>query len=202
MNVWKVSKVSRFTQESAQAFLDAAGVFYEFYPDDEELDERDPVIFKNVLNMNDVWGWALAWGEKVPDEKLIEVAELFWAYGWPGLLYWMSCRHDNMRSEFHDNNRAIEFVRNEERIKAAHPGSSALAYHQEAYTIGNGISKSGLNSPNGEAKQTGLCIECREPTETRRNDYPVMGAITFYCIPCQEKNGRVLLPGTEQRDKV
>jgi hypothetical protein len=125
--------MSKFTQASAKALLDAADVFYGI--DEDDPDESGPE-YQNILNMNDVWGWALAWGEKVPDEQLIEVAELFWNYGWPGLLYWMSCRHKNMRSEFQDNNRAIEFVRNEERIKAAHPDSSALAYHQESYTIG------------------------------------------------------------------
>lgn len=125
--------MSRFTPESAKAFLNAADVFYDIDEDDSE--ESGPE-YQNVLNMNDVWAWALAWGEKVPDDKLVEVAELFWYYGWSGLLYWMSCRHENMRSEFHDNNRAIEFVRNEERIKAAYPDSNARAYHKEAYTVG------------------------------------------------------------------
>ena len=126
--------MARFTIETARAFLYAADVFYDSLSDAHDPEEDGP---RQALNMNDVWGWATAWGEVVPDDKLIEVAELFWHYGWPGLLYWMSCRHDNMRSEFHDNNRAIEFVRNEERIKAAHPDSSARAYHQESYTIGS-----------------------------------------------------------------
>jgi len=126
--------VSRFTIESARALLYAADVFYDSLGDDHDPSEDGE---RQTLNMNDVWGWALAWGEHVPDDKLAEVADLFWRYGWGGLLYWMSCRHDNMRSEFHDNNRAIDFVRNEERIRAAHPGSSALAYHQESYVLGS-----------------------------------------------------------------
>jgi hypothetical protein len=121
-----------------------ADVFYGFDPTDE--DENDPAVYDNVLNMNDVWGWALAWGEKVPDDKLVEVADLFWHYGWPGLLYWMSERHDKMRSEFHDNNRAIDFVRNEERIRTAFPDSSARAYHKETYTIGSQANTSGVEN--------------------------------------------------------
>lgn len=125
--------MSRFTVDSARAFLYAADVFYDSLGDDHDPNEDGK---RQTLNMNDTWGWALAWGEEVPDDKLIEAAELFWSYGWSGLLYWMSCRHDNMESEFFDNNRAIEFVRNEERIRAEHPGSSACAYHQESYLIG------------------------------------------------------------------
>jgi len=44
-------------------------------------------------------------------------------------------QHKGLRSEFQDINRMQDFVRNEERIKAAHPGSSAYAYHKESYTL-------------------------------------------------------------------
>ena len=125
--------MSRFTVDSARAFLYAADVFYDSLGDEHDPNEDGP---RQVLNMNDVWGWATAWGEEVPDDRLVEVAELFWNYGWPGMLYWMSCRYDNMRSKFHDNNRAIDFVRNEERIKAAHPNSNNRAYYKESYIVG------------------------------------------------------------------
>lgn len=114
-----------FTVESAKKFLLAANVFYE---DDDET----PAC---TLNMNDVWCWACAWGEEVPESELPEVARLFWWYGNSGLLYWVSERHDQMTSEFYDNNRAIEFVRNEERIRKACADSTKLAYHKETYTI-------------------------------------------------------------------
>lgn len=116
-----------FTQEEATQLLENAHVFYPIDGDDT-MDEH-------VLNMNDTWAWATAWGEKVEDQDLIEVAELFWRYGNAGLLYWMSGRHDGMRSEFYDNNRAIDFVENEERIRREFPDSTARAYHKESYTI-------------------------------------------------------------------
>jgi hypothetical protein len=48
-----------------------------------------------------------------------------------------------MRSEFLDNNRAIDFVRNEEAIRKDIPSSSKRAYHNAVYTLG-------LPSPPGE----------------------------------------------------
>ena len=111
-------------REDSIKMLMAAGVFY----DDEE-------VGPHVLNMNDTWAWATAWGEEVAEDDLVEVARLFWAYGNAGLLYWVSQKNDCMRSEFYDNNRAIEFVENEERIRNTFPGSSERAYHKESYTI-------------------------------------------------------------------
>lgn len=114
----------KFSVHDARKLLDAADVFFE--PDDEEI----------VLNMNDVWGWACADGEELEEKDLPEVAELFWSYGWCGILYWVSERHDQGTSEFQDNNRFIEFVRNEERIKKKVPESSTRAYYKASYTIG------------------------------------------------------------------
>lgn len=112
--------------EESRKLLRAVGVFY-----DSDEDEGE----SQTLNMNDTWGWACAWGEHVPDEELPEVARLFWAYGWPGVLYWTSERHDKMTSEFYDINRMVEFVRNEERIRAEHPGASDRAYFKTSYEI-------------------------------------------------------------------
>lgn len=126
--------MARFTQEEALAFLRAGDVFYwNEYDPDEDDGERPPF---RCLNMNDTWGWALAWGEYVPDDKLIEVAELFWQYGWAGCLYWVSEQHEQMRSEFHDVNRRVEFVRHEEEFKKRTPGSSKQAYTPYSYVLG------------------------------------------------------------------
>lgn len=89
-----------------------------------------------TLNMNDVFGWALAWGAYVPDAELPRVAELFTRYGSAGLYYWVSERHENIRSEFHDVNRAIEFVRHEEELRKRMPSSSERAYARMSYTLG------------------------------------------------------------------
>lgn len=120
--------MSQFTLESARAFLRSAAVFY-------GEDVEDP-RGAQMLNMNDTWGWAVAWGEYVPDEKLIEVAELFWSYGWAGCLYWTSERRDRMRSEFHHINRQIDFVRAEEEFTKRMRNSSELAYTPYTYTLG------------------------------------------------------------------
>ena len=114
-----------FTKESAAQLLENADVFY---PADDDIPSH-------TLNMNDTWFWASAWGEEVEDGELVEVATLFWRYGNAGLLYWVSKKHDGMRSEFYDNNRAIEFVENEERIRRDIPDTDQRAYHQESYTI-------------------------------------------------------------------
>ena len=114
--------------ESARKLLLAADLVY---GKDEDSPNGD-----QVLNMNDTWGWALAWGEPVPDEDLVEVARLIRKYGFCGALYWMSERHNQMRSEFEDINRFVEFVRNEEAIRKEVVGSSALAYAKRSYTIG------------------------------------------------------------------
>ena len=117
-----------FSKDEAAKLLETANVFY-------PIDDTDDPMDKHVLNMNDTWCWASAWGEKVEDSELKEVATLFWQYGNAGLLYWVSKKHDGMRSEFYDNNRAIEFVENEERIRKAFPESTARAYHKDSYMI-------------------------------------------------------------------
>lgn len=88
-----------------------------------------------ILNMNDTWGWATAWGERVPDEELPEAARLAIKYGYCGVLYWVSQRHDQMKSEFEDINRMVAFVRAEESIRAEYPNSSERAYLKRSYTL-------------------------------------------------------------------
>lgn len=88
------------------------------------------------LNMNDTWSWASSWCPNVPVDSVAEVARLFRYYGRAGLMYWHSCQEHNMRSDFHDNNRAIDFVRNEEQIRKETPDSNKRAYLQVEYIIG------------------------------------------------------------------
>jgi hypothetical protein len=88
------------------------------------------------LNMNDVWMWGCSDGEDVPDEDVAEVARLFRSYGFCGLLYWVSERRELEKSEFHDNNRFIEFVRHEEELRKQEPRSSKRAYMKISYTLG------------------------------------------------------------------
>jgi hypothetical protein len=115
------------TKEDALTMLKSADVFY--YEDDE-----DPQA-EQTLNMNDTWGWGLAWGEYVSDDELPEVGRLFFKYGFCGLLYWMSRKHDNMRSEFFHYNRMLEFVENEEKLRSKYPSSSQLAYAKASYRV-------------------------------------------------------------------
>ena len=122
--------MSRFTVDTARAFLKAADVFF-----DLEDGDGDPK-WAQTLNMNDVWGWACADCEYVPDDKLPEIAELAWRYGWAGILYWVSEARAGERSEFHDNNRFIDFVRHEETLRKEIPKSSTRAYHKLSYTLG------------------------------------------------------------------
>lgn len=113
----------------AEEFLKRANIFYETDEDDEE-------DFKHTINMNDEWCWACAEGLKVPDDKMEEVAKLFWRYGWCGILYWASEQEGQRKSEFYDNNRFIEFVRNEEKLRKEMPNSSDRAYSKIIYTLG------------------------------------------------------------------
>ena len=119
--------------ERARAKLRVAGVF--FYHEASELDDDEDVEMLQTLNMNDIWGWACADAEYVPDEELPELSRLFWQYGWCGVLYWVSERRQQCTSEFHDVNRFIEFVRQEEAIRAEIPDSKR-AYAARAYTLG------------------------------------------------------------------
>ena len=102
----------------------------------EDWDSDDEEKYIQSLNMNDTWGWACAWSQPVTDNELIEVASLFISYGYPGVLYWVSKKNDNMRSEFEDINRFVDFVANEERIKEEKPNYNDRAYYKSQYTLG------------------------------------------------------------------
>ena len=91
---------------------------------------------KYILNMSDVWCWACADAEYIEKKEIPEVTRLFKEYGWPGLLYWASQKNGGIYSEFTDNNRFIEFVENEERVKEEVPDYNKRAYHKVKYTIG------------------------------------------------------------------
>lgn len=111
----------------AKQLLELAGVLY---PEDEDTKGL-------VLNMNDTWGWATAWGEPIPEDKVVEVATLFERYGSCGLLFWVSEQHEAMRSEFKDINRFVDFVRQEEKLRKDLPDSNKRAYKKVTYTLGD-----------------------------------------------------------------
>lgn len=118
------------TADEARELLGRAGLFYGDYDDDDESPKM-----KQTLNMNDTWFWATAFGEEVTDDELPEVARLFRLYGWCGVLYWVSEKNDQMRAEFEDVNRFVDFVRAEEAIAKEIPSSSKRAYHKASYTL-------------------------------------------------------------------
>ena len=117
-----------FSIDESRELLTLAGVFYDYGDEDPKESQ--------TLNQNDTWGWALSWGQHVPDDQLPVVAELFWRYGNGGILYWVSRQNDNMRSEFHDVNRQIEFVHKEESIRELIRDSSVRAHTKLHYEIG------------------------------------------------------------------
>jgi len=88
------------------------------------------------LNMNDTWAWAVADSEEVPATDVAAVAGLFRRWGWPGIVYWVSERHQGQRSAFKDINRFIDFVRHEEELRKVEPSSSKRAYKAITYTLG------------------------------------------------------------------
>lgn len=116
--------------KESRKLLEVSGVLCEDWDSDEEG------TYIQALNMGDTWAWALTWIEPISDEELPEVAELFKNYGYAGLLYWVSKKNNNMRSEFEDINRFVDFVRNEERIKLEEPDWNKRAYYKSSYTLG------------------------------------------------------------------
>ena len=116
-----------FTIERAREMLCNAGVFY--YNSEEELKKYcDDDESLQVLNMNDVWGWACADCEEVSDDELPELATLFFRYGFCGVLYWVSKKRNNCRSEFYHYNRMIDFVEQEEKLRSGSKSESEYAY--------------------------------------------------------------------------
>jgi hypothetical protein len=95
-----------------------------------------PVTTGRFVIMNDVWAWAHAGGEDLPDSEVRKVADLFRKYGWCGILYWASEKNGGLRSEFKDNNRFIDFVKEEEALVAQVPDSNKRAYLYKTYLLG------------------------------------------------------------------
>lgn len=123
------------TIEEAKAVLKLSG--YIFNRDGDEPGNVDEFL----IILNDTWGWACADCEPIPEENLIEVAELFRRYGYCGLLYWAGKKQGVTRSEFEDINRFMDFVKNEEAIMAEVPDSNRRAYAKREYTLGKGKEK-------------------------------------------------------------
>jgi hypothetical protein len=96
-----------FEIDEAREWLSSAGLFFGAGKDEDDR-------WAQTLNMNDVWGCAEAGAHYVSDEELPEVAELFWRYGWCGIVYWVSQQNDWRNSDLDPINRFIEFVRHEE----------------------------------------------------------------------------------------
>ena len=119
--------------ERAKTLITASGMCF-----DEDFDDE---VKPFTINLNDAFWWACGDAETIPEESLIEVADLFFQYGICGVYYWVLKRRGIDTVEFADINRFVEFVRNEERIKAEVPSDSARAYYKAAYTIGSEAAK-------------------------------------------------------------
>lgn len=100
----------------------------DYYHDAEEGPSK-------LINMGDVWAWAYAGCIVLTDENVVRVAELYNRYGFPGLLYYQIEADGYTKSEFTDNNRMIQFVTNEERIRKECPDYNKRAYFKAEYKI-------------------------------------------------------------------
>jgi hypothetical protein len=133
-----------FTVEEARALLTAAKVFYDPDPDEayDDRAENEGVGWGQTLNLNDTFAWACADGEPVSDADLPRVAQLFYRYGWCGILYWVTREkrtggdNPNWMAEFLDVRRFIEFVEHEEQLRRDELSDSKRAYRRLAYTLG------------------------------------------------------------------
>lgn len=115
-------------QTEAREYLQQANVFW-VDPEDDK--------YKQEIWQNDTWGWAVSFCEDVKDEELGEVARLFRLYGDCGMLYWVSEKNEQMKSEFYPMNRKIEFVKQEEKLIVKYGyWESAWAYKKVVYTVG------------------------------------------------------------------
>lgn len=117
-------------RQAAFEFLKSTGIFFGRDEDEEEKWDR-------MINLNDVWGWACSDGHEVPMDQMPELCRLYNAYGWCGVLYFVSEREGGHGSEFHHYSRMIEFVRKEEAIRVKHKNHSAYAYDKQSYTVGS-----------------------------------------------------------------
>lgn len=120
-----------FNIASARKLLNEANIFFGC-----DLPDDDPK-WAQMINLNDAFAWACSDCEYVEDEELPRLAELFWLYGWAGVMYWVAVeKRGDENPEFFDVRRHIEFVKNEEEIRKEEPSPSIRAYIKKEYTIG------------------------------------------------------------------
>jgi hypothetical protein len=89
-----------------------------------------------LLNLNDVFALAAADAEQVEEHDVERLGELIRRWGWCGVLYWVSTKRGGIRSKFHDINRFINFVAEEEGLIRHMPSSTERAYQKFTYTLG------------------------------------------------------------------
>ena len=118
--------------DEAKKLLNASGIFF----DADDFDEDEEDFNRYLINMNDTWAWACSYMEEVKEDELPELARLYSLYGWCGVLYWVSQKNEGMESEFHDNNRFIDFVKHEEKLIKDVPDCTKRAYKKIKYKLG------------------------------------------------------------------
>src|SRR3990172_7233381 len=119
-----------FTFAKGRELLAAGGLFF----------DQDYGVLVQCLNLNDTFYWACADGEEIPDSEIQKVAELFYRWGWCGVLYWVwKRRGGDFTVEFQDIHRFIEFVTNEESIREKEPSDSKRAYFKYSYIVGGNV---------------------------------------------------------------
>lgn len=95
----------KFDINSARKLLEAANVFF-------DVDDEVP---PQTLNLNDALNYACADGETVMDGELPRLAELFWQYGWCGILYWVSVeKRGGELASIPSVQRKIDFIKETE----------------------------------------------------------------------------------------
>lgn len=120
-----------FKVDEARELLTKADIFFGY--DDPDDDPK----FAQTINLNDAFYWACSDGEYVEDDELPRLAELFFRYGYCGVMYWVAVeKRGGETPEFLDVRRQIEFVTQEEAIRKELPSSSKRAYTKRQYTIG------------------------------------------------------------------
>ena len=100
-------------QRSALKLLRESGIFYN--DNISELDAGDDPQSIRLINLNDTFWWGTAYCQFLPDDKIEELSNLFFKYGWCGVLYWCS-KQEEIKPEFENVIRSIQFVENEELI--------------------------------------------------------------------------------------
>ncbi len=124
--------------EALKSYWDIVKVIPSFYDmmEDAEPGELIHIDEKYFISMSDVWAWATSDGFFVNNSNVKRIAELFQRYGFCGLLYYQQYELKHWKcSEFTDNNRMIQFVYNEEKIRKEVPDYNKRGYAKYTYTI-------------------------------------------------------------------